>query len=78
MQELASERASTHRALAMPCNSLNGRLNPPLTPPLTEHGFKMTLKDRTCVLEVPLGIGFGGGEARKRFVEQGDDSVLFG
>jgi hypothetical protein len=38
----------------------------------------MTLKDRTGVLQVPFGIGFGGGEARKRFVEQGDDSLLFG
>ena len=38
----------------------------------------MTLKDRTCVLQIPLGVGFGGGEARKRFVEQGDDSLLFG
>ena len=24
------------------------------------------------------GGGLGGGEARKRFVEQGDDSLLFG
>jgi hypothetical protein len=29
-------------------------------------------------LKVPLGVGFGGGEARKRFVEQGDDSLLLG
>jgi len=77
MQELASERASTNRALAMPCNSLNGRLNPPL-PSLTEDGLKMTLKDRPGVLEVLFGVGFGSGEVRKRFVEQGDDSLLFG
>ncbi len=38
----------------------------------------MTLKERASVLEVPFGVGFGGGEARKRFVEQGDDSLLFG
>lgn len=38
----------------------------------------MTLKDRPGVLEVPFGVGFGGGEARKCFVEQGDDSLLFG
>ena len=38
----------------------------------------MTLKDRAGVLEVLFGAGFGGGEARKRVVEQGDDSLLFG
>ena len=38
----------------------------------------MTLKNCTGVLEVPLSVGFGGGEARKCFVEQGDDSLLFG
>jgi len=38
----------------------------------------MTLKDRPGVLDVPFGVGFGGGETRKRFVEQGDDSLLFG
>ena len=38
----------------------------------------MTLKERAGVLEVPFGVGFGGGEARKRFVEQADDSLLFG
>jgi len=52
-------------------------LNPPL-PSLTEHGLKMALKERAGVLDVPLGVGFGGGEARKRFVEQGDDSLLLG
>jgi len=77
MQELASERASANRALTRPCNSLNGRLHPPL-PPLTEHGLKVTLKKRTGVQEVLFGVGFGGGKARKRFVEQGDDSLLLG
>ncbi len=38
----------------------------------------MTLKERTGVLEIPLGGDFGGGEARKRFVEQGGDSLLLG
>jgi hypothetical protein len=38
----------------------------------------MTLKNRPGVLEVPLGVGIGGGEARKRFVEQSDNSLLFG
>jgi hypothetical protein len=40
--------------------------------------LKVTLKDRASVLEVLFGVGFGGGEARKHFVEQGDDSLLFG
>ena len=52
-------------------------LLPPLTP-LTEHRLKMTLKERASVLEVSFGVGSGGGETRKRFVEQGDDSLLFG
>ncbi len=52
-------------------------LDPPLTP-LTEDGLKMTLKERAGVLEVLFGVGFGSGEARKRFVEQGDDSLLLG
>jgi len=58
--------------LSRPLNAYN---QPPL-PPLTEDGLKMTLKERTGVLEVPFGVGFGGGEARKRFIEQGDDSLL--
>jgi hypothetical protein len=40
--------------------------------------LKVILKSCTGVLEVPFGVGFGGGEARKRFVEQGDNSLLFG
>lgn len=50
----------------------------PVVPALSQDRFKMTLKNRTGTLEIPLGVGFGGGEARKRFVEQGDDSLLFG
>ncbi len=38
----------------------------------------MTLKQRTGILKIPLGVGFGGGEARKCFVKEGDDSLLFG
>jgi hypothetical protein len=30
------------------------------------------------VLEVRLKVGFGGGDAVKGFVEDGDDAVLFG
>ncbi len=51
--------------------------NPPLSP-LTEHGLKMALEERAGVLEVPFGVGFSGGKASKRFVEQGDNSPLFG
>jgi hypothetical protein len=40
--------------------------------------LKTALKDRAGVLEVLFGVGFGCGEARKRFVEQGDDSLLLG
>ena len=38
----------------------------------------MTLKDRAGVLEILFGVGFGGGEAHKGFVEQSDNSLLFG
>lgn len=38
----------------------------------------MTPKERAGVLEVLLGVGLGGGEARKRFVEQGNDSLCSG
>ena len=38
----------------------------------------MTIEQRAGVLEVLFGVGFGGGEARKRFVEQADDPLLFG
>jgi hypothetical protein len=38
----------------------------------------MALKERAGVLEVLFGVGFGGGEARKRFVKLADDSLLFG
>jgi hypothetical protein len=36
----------------------------------------MTFEKRTGVLEVPFGVGFGGGDAVKRFVEDGDDALL--
>ena len=45
---------------------------------LPKDGLKMTPKERAGVLEVLFGVSFGGGETRKRFVEQGDDSLLFG
>jgi hypothetical protein len=38
----------------------------------------VTFKDGTGVLEVLFGVGLGGGDAVKGFVEDGDDAVLFG
>ncbi len=38
----------------------------------------MAFKQGAGVLEVLFGVGFGGGDAVKRFVEDGDDAVLFG
>src|SRR5262245_34533855 len=55
------------------------QLNP--IPPLTtfrEDGLQVAFKQRTGVLEVPFGVGFGGGDAVKRFVEDADDPLLFG
>ncbi len=38
----------------------------------------MAFKQRAGVLKVPFGVGLGGGEASKRFVEHADDPLLFG
>ena len=38
----------------------------------------MTFKQSPSVLEVLFGVGFGGGEAVKRFVEDANDPLLFG
>ena len=38
----------------------------------------MALEEGAGVLEVLFGVGFGGGEALKRFVQQPDDPLLFG
>ena len=45
---------------------------------LSEDGLKMAFKQRAGVLEVLFGVGFGGGDAVKRFVEDADDPLLFG
>src|SRR4029077_7022211 len=42
-----------------------------------EDGFQVAFKQSAGVLEVLFGIGFGGGEAFKRFVEDANDAVLF-
>ena len=38
---------------------------------------EMALKKLAGVLEVLFGVGFGGGDVGKCFVEEGDDAVLF-
>lgn len=38
----------------------------------------MAFEEGAGVLQVLFGLGFGGGEARKRFVEHADDTLLFG
>jgi hypothetical protein len=38
----------------------------------------MAFEEGTGVLEVLFGVGFGDGDARKRFVEEADDPLLFG
>ncbi|MBK6509418.1 MAG: hypothetical protein IPG06_08100 [Haliea sp.] len=38
----------------------------------------MAFEEGAGVLEVLFGVGFGGGEALKRFVQQADDPLLFG
>ncbi len=47
-------------------------------PPLGEDGLEVAFEEGAGVLEVLFGVGFGGGEALKRFVEQADDPLLFG
>ena len=49
----------------------------PLTP-LTKHRIQMAFKEGTGVEEVLFGVGLGGGDAVKGFVEDGDDALLFG
>jgi hypothetical protein len=45
---------------------------------LLEDQLEIAFKKSAGVLEVLFGVGFGDGEARKRFVEQGYDSLLLG
>ena len=46
--------------------------------PLGEGGLKLTFKQSASVLEILFGVGFGGSDALKRFVEDTDDPQLFG
>src|SRR2546430_8189084 len=42
--------------------------HPPI-PALGEDGLELAFEEGAGVLEVLFGVGFGGGDARKRFVE---------
>jgi hypothetical protein len=53
----------------------------PLNPPGSatgEDGLEVAFEEGAGVLEVPFGVALGGGDALKRFVEDADDSPLFG
>src|SRR5207244_2319108 len=55
----------------------NCRFRPPVTS-LAEDGLEVAFEQGAGVLDVLFGVGFGGGDARKRFVEEGGDPPLFG
>ena len=63
---------------------ISSKLSPPrclLHPPLAalgEDGLEVAFEQGAGVLEVLFGVGFGGGDALKRFVEDADDPLLFG
>ena len=40
--------------------------------------MEVAFEEGAGVLEVLFGVGFGGGDALKRFVEEADDPLLFG
>src|ERR1035437_1009587 len=48
------------------------------SPCIREDGLEVAFEEGAGVLEVLLGVGFGGGDALKRFVEDADDPLLFG
>lgn len=43
-----------------------------------EDGVEVAVEEGAGVLEVLFGVGFGGGDALKRFVEDVDDPLLLG
>ena len=45
---------------------------------LGKDGLEVALEEGAGVLEVLFGVGFGGGDALKRFIEDADDPLLFG
>jgi len=40
--------------------------------------LEVAVEEGAGVVEVLLGVGFGGGEARKRGIEDADDALLLG
>ncbi len=50
----------------------------PAVAALGEDGVEVAFKQSTGVLEVLFGVGFGGGDAGKRFVQDAHDPPLFG
>ena len=70
----------TSRQIESPLKNTNfveAFVDPPLAA-LGEDGLEVAFEEGAGVLEVLFGVGFGGGEARKRFVQQADDPLLFG
>ncbi len=57
--------------------SSKSSIHPPLAA-LGEDGLEVAFEEGAGVLEVLFGVGFGGGDALKRFVEDADDPLLFG
>src|SRR5437588_11319578 len=55
----------------------NRRLRPSLAA-LGEDGMQVAFEQSTGVLEALFGVGFCGGDAVERFVEDADDPPLFG
>jgi len=53
------------------------RFNPSFAA-LGEDGLKVAFEEGAGVLEVLFGVGFGGGDALRRFVEDADDPPLPG
>src|SRR5438552_3449215 len=47
------------------------------SPCFREDRLEMTFEQGTGVLKVLFGVGFGGGDAVKRFVENANDPLLF-
>ena len=63
--------------MRMLSNLANVSSHPPLAA-LGEDGLEVAFEEGAGVLEVLFGVGFGGGDALKRFVEDADDPLLFG
>ena len=53
----------------------DGRMHPPF-PLLGKDGVEVTFEEGAGVSEVLFGVGFGGRDILKRFVEDADDPPL--